>query len=260
MNKMPSSLYDLLKEKLGEDKYQDSLLIDLISDVYDKAEAAKDIQTANADLAEKKKALKESVENLESKIVEQNQEIERLQKNMLTDDDKENFKNYKAKGMTAEIEAIVNKQNEQIEQLTKKFENSEAERELKDKKLAEATKGEFRAKSISQFERELASVGIKSAKKMELAMAIVDKRNSLRVEETEDGTYKLGVYTERDGKLMPSTTQELAKELAEEHEYLVDSSGKSGPGVHYNPSYENGSRKYESLSDVKEAAHSMWDK
>lgn len=234
---MPKKVHDVLSEKLSDAKVtidgEETLFVDYIEALFDKADAAVKIQTANAEISKGREKAEANVKDLKKKLEdlsvaqkEKEDEIKRLQDSMLSDDDKKKLDDLKRSGgITREAEAKINALAAQVEEaqkateeLTKKYEQE------RDEKIAAEASGR-KERLRSDITTALGKVGIVGENSR---IALNDILAESMVSDTETGR----AYTVlKDGKICSvETIDELASHYASVNENLVRSSGNSGPG------------------------------
>lgn len=232
---MEKALHDLLTEKLADTKHGDKALVKIVEDWEDAASVKGKVQTANEEISKERDELKGKVKEANNKLADKDKEIERLQDNMLSDEDKKNFEDYKKRGMTSdkekEMDAKLNAMADKLEQATAKITEMTQTIEEKESAALKATEESAKTSLKTDVIGALAKHGVKSPNAQKLAINSILADGLARVVKDENGGFKRVFTVVKDGKSLEATIEQLAETFAKENEALVDSSGKSGSGT-----------------------------
>jgi len=260
---MEAKVHSLLKEKLADTKVAidgtEVSLVEAIVGWYDKHEAAVQIQNANKDLTSQREHLEKEIKKLKSELKTSEEEIERYRKSQLTDEDKAKFAEWKKKGMTPEIEALVNSLNAKLDEQGKKIAELEKAKADNEAAVAQAKREKMESDLRTDITNALAGQKITGNNaKLALNTILAEKLVTFN----DKGERVLTVY--KDGKpFKVDSLEALAKEFATQHENLVDSSGNRGHNTPPPPNNQTSSyRRYgndQGLAALRNEALDMLD-
>lgn len=228
---MEVKILETLRAKLGSEKItvdgKELPLLDGIVGWFDKAEAAVKIQQANTDLTTQREAHEKELKELKTAAVTHKEEVERLLKNQLSDEDKAKLEKVKTKGMTSEMEAIFNTQKAAIEAHAAKI--AEMEKKTADAEVARVKAEQVATETAMRNDITTALANVKivgESGRIAINTILADKMVSLN----DKGER---VYTvHRDGKPFSVTSMnDLVADFAKTHENLVSPSGNRGTGA-----------------------------
>lgn len=262
---IPNAKHKILSKVLEENKE----LLQEIEGWFDASEAKVKVQKANDEITQERdelknelKGFKEKVDGFEKTNKEKDAEIERLQKNMLTDDDKAKFDEFKKSGVSSdaqkEFDAKVNKLNDTVSELMGKFEASEAARAESEKRLAETEFSKQQTELDNKLTTAFASKKI-TGKNTDLALLLVKNKKLAELKKNDDGSVAEKYFVVGDDKqFRDATIDELAEYVAVNHENLVESSGNGGGGLnHQTPPPNGGGSTPAQLHDIRNSARAM---
>ena len=256
---MPKNIHDKLKELLKDAKEGDKSLLDTIAEWQDAAEAKEKVQKANDEIIKERETLKTEIKELKKSVSGKEDEVKRLQENMLTEDDKKKFDEFKKKGMTLDVETKFNKLESTLETVTKTLTEEKKRREDSEKKAADSYMTSVKAKLTQELTNALTAKKIEGDN-VDVALSIIDRKGLVKLEPKEDGAVerKLYVYDDKGKVLAAETVEDIASYIATKHQNLVSASGRSGTGLDHasNPPPTN-TPNMRTLSEVQAHAAGM---
>jgi hypothetical protein len=221
-------LKDLLSTICKDQKFENKPLKDYLLKIYDSHEAKEKIQAINVDLVEQRKKSKEEITKNKTDYDELKGKFELLEKNktVLTDDQKKLLD----KGISDETTGIMNSMNEKLKNNENALNLLTKQLKLSDENTKKAELSTKKENIKNSLTKSLNKVNIKEANKIKTALAIISSNDMVDIQED-----KIVFGHKEDG--IPFTfknADELTTYIAEEHKYLVESSGNNGGGADYN--------------------------
>lgn len=228
---MPKTIHDKLKDLLKEEKDGDKSLLDVISGWQDEAEAKGKVQKANEEIIKERESLKTELKDTKKNLSDKDEEIKRLQANLLTEDDRKKFDEFKKNGMTVDVAAKINKLESTIEAVNKTLVEEKTKREASEKRAQDSYMDSIRAELRKDLTNALTVKKI-IGDNVDIALSYIDSKGLVKLEKKEDGTIerKLYVYDDKNKILSAESVDDIAAYIANKHQNLVSSSGKPGTG------------------------------
>lgn len=240
---LPEELRKLFKRlmELSDTKEYDEQPLDrYLEELWDKASAKEKVQNANLDLTKqrdewklKEKEYKSQLSEFEQLKTAWEEEKKALSGSQLTEEQKKLLN----KGMSAEIEAVMNTLKKTVEEQGQKMgELQKAVSEAAEQKKSAQLRADQEALN-TQLTQALMSNKIKDSSQIKAALALINAGGMAKIERNEDGEIKhIFSYTENGKPYAFENVEALAKHVAENNPYLVSASGKPGAGQSYKPS------------------------
>lgn len=239
---MPLSLavYNILKEKLGDVKYPESVdgkeitMIDWIAGdtgIFEKADHAIKIQKINEELKAEKVKAESDLKAAKESLAKVNADYDAIKKDQLTPEQKAALK----KGMTEEAEARLNAAVKAAEEAKAQIQALTTQLSEKDVRAVEmATK----AATAEVEKKMLAKLTAKKivGKNAELAVLNLKNSGNIKVVRGEDGTFSEKYYITENGKLLEATPDQIVDNVVKEFPALVSGTGDKGAGQHHSDS------------------------
>jgi len=244
-----------LKKVLADLKVGEKFVIDIVTDLDDKAEAKDKVQKANDDLTKQRekwetseKDYKTKVEGFETSVKDKDTEIKRLQSNQLTDEDKKKIEDYKKGVMNEDVTAQFTAINSKLEIVTKSLQTEQDLRKTEQenaKTLKLDTANETLRNTLSKALTGKKILDGENTKYNTSALHTIIGEGLAKVVVNEDGTIEKKFYTRNDKKeIQTATVDELADYFASNNEGFIASSGNSGSGHDHNNSSKNHQSNY----------------
>jgi len=257
---MPQELKDLFKKlfELSEVKqYQDKPLNTYLEELWDKASAKETMQEINKDLVSQRAEWKVKEQNYKSTLEDLTKlklSLENERQNLLTSQLTEAQKAQLAKGLTPEMEAIMNTLKKTVEeqgtQLSTLQSTLQETAKAKEQAQLKADKQELNSK----LTQALMNHKIKDSAQVTAALALINAQKMATIERDDTGAIKhIFSYIENGKPYSFTNENELAKYVAEKNQYLVSASTKPGGGNIYNPSSTNYGEDYTVPQDLRDA-------
>jgi hypothetical protein len=235
-------LYDLLKAKLADVKIkvsmpdgkdEEKLLLEVVAGKegwYEKFENAVKIQTANKDLADQRKTLEAEIKQHKADLKVIADERDGLKKGALSDKERSEYENLRAKGMTADAEARFNALKQQLDDATGKLTEVNGKLAETNTQVIEARKTSASEAQRSKIITELAKHGI-TGQRAGLAAVALLQEGKARIDVAADGKPS-EVYRQfnKEGTELASTLDKVVKEFADGNEYLKEGTRTGGSG------------------------------
>lgn len=235
---MPKALHDLLSEKLGDAKYEEKPVLDILTDWEDGNGAKVKVQEANRDLTARRDAAEKDLKASKDALAAKEKEVERLQNNMLSDEDRANFEKFKKSGMTSEkereMEAKMNALTDKLDTAATQIQTLTQSVETERQNTARATEANAHTQLKGDVVAALAKQGIKNPANQALAMHSIIAEGQATIAKDDNGGFVQKYIVTKNGKPLEATIDELAETFAKAHEALVDASGNMGPGQDHN--------------------------
>lgn len=264
---MKKALHDKFKEFLKDEELDGVNLINVITELSDKADAKEKVQTANDEISKERddlktevKTLKEKTTELETGVKEKDTEIEKLKESQLTEVERAAFLETKKTGMTADAEAKFNKITETLKEVQESLQSEKEARTKSDAATKVAKQKEYSTSLHNKVLKELGDANIKGTNAdMALLKLEAEGLIKLNVDEATDSVEEKYFTKSTDGKLLDASLKELVTDFAANHENLVSASGNIGSGNSHEtaPQYKMGAQvkpDYKNLGDAKLSA------
>jgi hypothetical protein len=230
--------YSELEAKKIDFTFSNKPLSEIIKEIDDAADAKTKVQKANEDLIAARNGLDK--ENKELKAA-----ITKAQK------DFEDFKqSHSGDNLSPALTAKFNTMQTTIDDLSKTL-KTEQEARTKSEKERILAEVHAREKDLeNRLQRALGDVGIKSAKSIRAAIALIREEKLINVAVNDKGEITELITINKGGKPNAATEKELAEYIAAEYENLVDSSGNGG-GTGVPPNQSPKRKDNRSVNDLK---------
>lgn len=250
---LPIKLYDLFKSKLADDTFEEKKIVDILAEVFDKADAKDKVQKANQEISSEREKLKEEIKAIKDALTQKEKELESVKVNALSEDEKKKIADLKSKGMTPENEAKFNSLMQKVQEFEETLKKERDARESNEKLLKESKKSE-RYQALKNK-----VIGALSEKRIlgdnaKIALSFLESEGMIKLNENDDGTFSESFVIQKDGKPFDVKLEDLASEIATKHENLVMSSGRQGAGDSYTPSGNSMFNQPKTLPDLQSDA------
>lgn len=231
---MDTTIYDTLKEKLGDAKVksatgEDVPLIDLVADWE---EGVVKTRAANKDLT----AQRESWEQKEKDYKKTVSELSTLKEDLTKKVKDFSGGTDKTFQEREEFQKQINALTDQIKTMSESLTSSQQEilRAKEEAKQANAKASEEGLKK--DILTELSEHKITGAQETDFAITTIMAKGLAKIVLDDKGLYSRSFCIRKDGKELAADLKSLCKWVAESNPYLVSSSGKKGTGTNHTSS------------------------
>lgn len=163
-------------------------------------------------------------------------------------------KTSKSKEEKAEWERQLNTVNDQLKSMSEKLQAAEKLSKENEERAKQANEKASRESLSTDLIKELAEHKILGSQADFAVTAILAKGFAKITADSETGLYKRSFITNKDGKELAADIKSLCKWFAEQNQFLVSASGKTGTGMQHqsgNPDKNGNNREYFSMISQK---------
>lgn len=251
---METTVYDAFKKVLEPIKDVKVKIGDeektLLETVVYWEEGVEKTKAANKDLT----AQRETWETKEKEFKRNINDLSATKADLEKKIDEYSGKGKKAEGEKKEWEQQLNAVNEELKQLKIEREEEKQARLKAEEKAAQANEKASRESLTTDLIKELAEYKIVGNQADFAVTAILAKGLAKITVDSETGLYKRSFITNKDGKELAADIKTLCKWFAEQNQFLVSASGKTGTGMDHqggNPNKNGNNQNYFSMVSQK---------